>query len=150
MVYVSDLPTFPTSLIVASCAKWWSAAAISQLLATLSSAYFPAHASRETALAVFNSLAAAPFSIDTRFPVDSFVTDLDPYFSKLIGQIVGALSYSDRLLNKNGGPTSNDAAYIAAKSSFFTVIPILTAYIRDYNNYYDRAKFESHFQVSWQ
>jgi len=149
MGYSSPLPQFPTNIIVIASARWWSVSRISSLFTTLSSFYFPAHASRETALELFHGLNQAPFSLDSRFPTDPYISDSDPYFGKLIYQLVAALTYSDRLLNKSGGNTSNDSTYLAAKSSYFNVLPLFLAYIRDPQNYLVQASFEQLYTLTW-
>jgi hypothetical protein len=154
MVYVSTLPNLNRNLLVIQYARWWSAFDFSRLISSLASTYFPAHASRETSLSLFDVPNPAPFFVDSRFLSGAYVTDADPFLNKLLFQIVAALSYSDRLLNKttqsgNQSVSSNDPIYLAAKGSFFTVLPQLFDYARNPVNFYDQSTFETFYNLTW-
>jgi hypothetical protein len=153
MVYIFSLPTTNRVFPVLVSSRWFSADIIASIVQALTSFYFPAHASREAALAVFYSVRPAPFDLTNRFPpTGAFITDYDNLLTAIITQLQNALSYSDRQLNinRNGSSTTlNDPTYLAAKSSYFYALQALTDYARDPDNYYDQLKFESTFTLTW-
>jgi hypothetical protein len=153
MVYTFNVPAGSRVFPVLLSSRWYSADIASTLLQSLQGFYFPAHASREAALGVFQSVRPAPFDLVTRFPSPgAYITDFDNTLTANICQIISALSYSDRQLNINragSSTTLNDPVYLAAKASYFGALAALTAYIRDPDNYYDQLKFETTFSFTW-
>jgi hypothetical protein len=150
MVYSSPLPLFNRQYQVLLSARWWTAPSLQQLHLALSNIYYPAHASREAGLSLFNTLACAPFSDTVRFPTIAYATELNPYLSALFSQLQTALSYSDRLQNKNlSAVTSNDPIYLNSKASFFRGLLALSVFINDPLNYYDQQSFESAYTLTW-
>jgi len=153
MVYSSTVPSFSRVFPVLTASRWFSADIFSGILQALTAFYYPAHAAREAAIALFQSVRPAPFDTCNRFPSSgAFATDFDPALSTLIVQLISALSYSDRQLNINrsGTPvTGNDPVYLAAKASYFNALAAFSNYVRDPANYYDQSKFETNFSLTW-
>lgn len=154
MVYFSTLPYFQRSFQVVLFARWWSVSTFSRILLSLSTTYFPAHAAREAALSFFDSQTFAPFGLETRFPDSAYVTDADPYLNRLLTQLYSSLNYADRLLNKTTTNSqvpvsSNDPSYLAAKASFFSVLPLIIAYLRLPENSFDQLRFETEYSFTW-
>lgn len=152
MVYTSTLPTFNRQFTAVSSFRWWSVNSFLTLLQTISLTYFPAHSAREAGLSLLSDLTGtqAPFSLSTRFPAGAYITDYDQYLNKLLYQLSSALAYSDRLLNKNSSAqTSNDPTYLAAKASFYNLLPLFFQYLSDPAHLYDQVSFETAFSFVW-
>lgn len=159
MSYSSPLPTFPTNFIVAQASQWFTPTQLASLLSNIFLVFFPIVESRSTGFSVISQqLAPAPFSLNppVRFPaISAYLTTLDPVLNRILSQLMQALSYKDRLIEKTNigntvcSITSNTPQYLAALHSFSASKLELVNYISDYNNYYDRSTFETLYSLTW-
>jgi len=155
MSYSSPFQQFPTNLIVAQQAIWYSAEQLNDLILRISTVYFPIVESRSTGFDSLTAIFPPPFALNVRFPAASaYVSTLDPVLSRILSQLSSSLSYKDRLIEKtafssNAPITSNTPLYVASFNSFTSAKLALVNYFADVNNYLYRAKFELNFQLTW-
>lgn len=156
--YQSNLDTFPGNILVAASASWYSTSQIGTLTQVINQVYFPITESRSSALDNINKFSPPPFSYNppVRFPVDTaYVSTTDSVFQRIISQLVSALAYKDRLIEKtNVGNTqcsvsSNTVYYIAAFNSFNNARLLYNKYVTDYRNYIDQLSFEKAYRLNW-
>jgi len=159
MNYSSSLPDFPTNVIVAQTQSWVTPSQLANLVSNVLLVYFPIADLRNSGFNVLSQfLAPAPFSLNppVRFPaVSAYVSTLDPVFNRILSQLLQALSYKDRLVEKTNignticSTTSNTPQYLIALHSFSAAKLELINYIANYNNYIDRAIFENTYSLTW-
>lgn len=159
--YTSLLPDFPTNIIIAQNATWYTVTSLQNLLTQLNTVYFPIVDSRSTGYDCITALintAGPPFSYQppVRFlSPGAYLSSLDPVINRLLSQLQTALAYKDRLLEKTTignttvSTTSNTPQYLLALHTFYQAKLNLTDYINNYTNYTDRTLFEASYSLSW-
>lgn len=158
-MYSSTLPTFPSNILVAQNTLWYSSSTVQLVISTINNVYFPIAEDRSQAFDVIVGVVTqVPFSYipPSRFNSPGvYISTLDPLLNRILSQLLSALSYKDRLIEKTNignftnSTTSNSPQYIAALNSFTSARLALIDYTSDYRNYYDRFTFETNYSLTW-